>query len=160
MLNKQDLITNGTYASYLKDEAEHLNNLRLEPLAEQSRFNYVAALENLWAAQLALDAASTKHRARPSLNGPLFQKLPAPVSRALFEFNEAQGVAMALEKNLEIAERWTANSEEYKEARKWANMRKYRLALDKLERLMVQRLFELQKANLVSTGTSFFIIVL
>jgi hypothetical protein len=53
---------------------------------------------------------------------------------------------------LSITIRWEPESQDYKDARVWANERRYRLALDRLERLVIQRLFELQKANLVSTG--------
>lgn len=137
---------------YLKEETEHFGNLRLEPLEEQSRFNYVNALQRVWRTQEKLDAASKKHRVQPSLNAPFQKKLPPPVSQALHEYNVAEAIAGNLEVTLSITARWEPTSQEYKDAMEWAGERTYRLALDKLERLVVQRLFELQKANLVSTG--------
>ena len=42
----------------------------------------------------------------------------------------------------------------YQEAVKYIHERKYRRALEKLHRLIVQRLFELQKLNVSHTGES------
>lgn len=126
--------------------------MQLPPLSEQSRFDYVFALQRTWKAQTSLDAASIKHNVQPSLCAPLKKKLPAEFSRALHEHNVSEGITRCLEKALGITVRWEPTSEEYKDALKWATERSYRRALDKLERLVIQRLFELQKANLVSTG--------
>lgn len=147
------LVRDGTYKEYLKEEAEHFANLRYEPLQEQSRFKYVHALQQLWRAEGKLDAATKKYRIQPSLVIPLQAKLPTAYSQALNEFNLAQAIVGNLEVSLGISLRWQPSSQEYQDALEWAGERTYRLALDKLERLLVQRLFELQKANLISTGT-------
>ena len=49
-------------------------------------------------------------------------------------------------------ERWTKECEEYKSAMTLINERRYRKALDNLERLMVQRLFELTKLGMSGLG--------
>jgi hypothetical protein len=48
--------------------------------------------------------------------------------------------------------RWTEASEEYRTAKQKVAERNYRRALDELERLVVQRLFELSKLNVSGTG--------
>ena len=59
-----------------------------------------------------------------------------------------------LESSLDIVERWTLSSDEYKLVKVEANHRAYRRALDDLERLVVQRLLELTKLNIAGTGTT------
>lgn len=51
-----------------------------------------------------------------------------------------------------IAVRWTADCDEYKAALVTMTERRYRRALDNLERLVVQRLFELTKLSASGLG--------
>lgn len=53
-----------------------------------------------------------------------------------------------------IDRRWETSDREYKEALEYINTRKYRRALERLHKLVVQRLFELHKMNLSNTGVS------
>ena len=48
--------------------------------------------------------------------------------------------------------RWSEASEEYRTTKHKLAKRKYRRALDELERLIVQRLFELSKLNVSGMG--------
>lgn len=59
-----------------------------------------------------------------------------------------------LERRLDIDLRWLPNSEEWREAEKLSREYRYRKALDKLQVLIVGRLLELSKANMVETGQS------
>ena len=63
-----------------------------------------------------------------------------------------QGVVCDFEDALKVQVRWTPGMKEYDDAKAYLTERKYRLALDHVERLVVQRLFELQKTHLASTG--------
>jgi hypothetical protein len=56
------------------------------------------------------------------------------------------------ERRLGVDERWTPGHEEYQRALQYLNNRKFIRAVEALEGLVVQRLFELSKANLVGTG--------
>lgn len=58
-----------------------------------------------------------------------------------------------LEQQLDITERWTADSAEYVNVTEFIQRRKYLKAVDTLEALVVQRLFELTKMNQSGTGT-------
>lgn len=69
---------------------------------------------------------------------------------------EKQSLAMSrindLEDLLNVSERWGPNSPKYLETVKYMGERKFRLALDHLERLVVQRLFELEKTQIAGTS--------
>ena len=60
-----------------------------------------------------------------------------------------------LEVRLELlGDCWSSSSPEYQEIKKEFAHRRYRLALDELERLVMLRLFELTKLNASGTGGS------
>lgn len=63
-----------------------------------------------------------------------------------------QGELQRLESQLDIESRWVPHSPEYQKALKYLHHRIYYLALDKLEGLVIQRLFELSKVNASETG--------
>lgn len=58
----------------------------------------------------------------------------------------------AFEVELDLEHRWTSATPEYKEAEKESLMRKYYKSVDTLERLIVQRLFELTKLGMSGVG--------
>jgi hypothetical protein len=68
------------------------------------------------------------------------------------KLDDAEAHTAALEKRLAIEERWTPDHPDYRVAMSEMTMRKYRLALDKLERLVVQRLLELSKLSMGGVG--------
>ncbi|KAG2151616.1 uncharacterized protein EDB93DRAFT_1240001 [Suillus bovinus] len=53
---------------------------------------------------------------------------------------------------LGIVNRWNMSSPEYQDTLKYLTLRKYHKALDNLQRLVVQHLFELQRLNVSQTG--------
>jgi hypothetical protein len=59
---------------------------------------------------------------------------------------------IATEVKMGIAKRWQPSDPEYIETAGYMSKRKYHLALDNLQRLVVLRLFELHKLNLSQTG--------
>ena len=60
---------------------------------------------------------------------------------------------LRMEGNLPLRRRWEPDDPEYVAALKYLATRKYQHALGRLQRLVIQRLFELQKMNLSHTGT-------
>lgn len=62
-----------------------------------------------------------------------------------------------LETKLELAEPWVENHPEYVATVQYIRQRDYHRALNKIQRLIVQRLFEVLKANLSGMGLSFFV---
>ncbi len=57
-----------------------------------------------------------------------------------------------MELQMSISTRWHSCSHEYQETLKYLTMRKYHVALANLQRLVIQRLFELHKMNIAQTG--------
>jgi hypothetical protein len=64
-----------------------------------------------------------------------------------------------MEVTLGIKRRWEATDDQYIEMTKYIAARKYHQALDELQRLVVQRLFELHKLNLAQTGLILFFVL-
>ena len=62
-----------------------------------------------------------------------------------------------MEKRLNICDRWTPVSEEWKVAAERVSMRQYQRCLDTLEGLVVARMFELTRMNMSQTGKLIFI---
>jgi hypothetical protein len=61
---------------------------------------------------------------------------------------------ISMELKLGIANRWSPSSAEYQATLTYMTLRKYHKSLDNLQRLVVQRLFELQRLNVSQTGKS------
>jgi len=76
------------------------------------------------------------------------------IRTALGTLERTEQRTVQLENQLEVRDRWDPSSEEYKAVRQGLAQRQYRSALDELERLVVQRLFELAKLNISGTGES------
>ncbi len=66
----------------------------------------------------------------------------------------AEEEVLRMEEELGIEERWLPGSPEYAQGIEELGCRKYRLALDHLERLVIQRMFELTKLGMSGIGTS------
>lgn len=58
----------------------------------------------------------------------------------------------AIEDRLDISKRWTPDSPQFQCATRYLQIRTFQRAVDKLEGLVVQRLFELNKANVSQMG--------
>ena len=65
----------------------------------------------------------------------------------------AEESVLQIEDELAIEKRWLPTSVEYKEGMDELRCRNYRLALDNLERLVIQRMFELTKLGMSGIGT-------
>lgn len=63
-----------------------------------------------------------------------------------------QNAARRLEDKLDIKERWTESCDDWKRVDVSVAEREYRKAIDRLEGLVVARLFELSKMNQAGTG--------
>ena len=59
---------------------------------------------------------------------------------------------LELEVEMGIAEQWTPETLEYRETAQYINERQYHQALNNLQHLVTQRLFELHRLNLSGTG--------
>jgi len=66
----------------------------------------------------------------------------------------------SLETRMGIAQRWEPEMEQWKAAAKKVSLRRYQRCLDKLEGLVVARIFELTKMNQSNTGVRILSLVL
>jgi hypothetical protein len=75
------------------------------------------------------------------------------VRRHAIEMHDKDLIAVQLmEKRLNITDRWTPESEEWKAAAEKVSMRQFQRCLDSLEGLVVARMFELTRMNMSQTG--------
>ena len=81
------------------------------------------------------------------------QALQKVIMDAFAQVKHLRSTLVALERLHNITERWVPSSPEWKEATAYMEVHNYQKALDKLEGLVVQRLFELTKMGLAGTGT-------
>jgi len=61
-----------------------------------------------------------------------------------------------LEVKLDIKRTWTEDDPEYQDAARYLQHRDFHRTLDRVQQLVVQRLFEMSKANIASIGNVFF----
>jgi hypothetical protein len=72
--------------------------------------------------------------------------------RALARHERCITIVEDLERRLDIEERWTPECQEWTETANLVREFQYRTALDRLQALIVSRLLQLSKANMVGTG--------
>jgi len=169
-------ITNDDFEGYLQDEWTYLQSLQTEPPHETLQYQYVECLMDLdkhrylsvysyyinlnSSERNAHDVAQQALRKLLSAHPPphglhkLLVKANCNIRTALGTLERTEQRTVQLENQLEVRDRWDPSSEEYKAVRQGLAQRQYRSALDELERLVVQRLFELAKLNISGTGES------
>lgn len=140
--------------AWLEEESSYLSSLVREPEHETMVVGYVEALQALAAAEAELEGERRGGgRAVPGETNPLKRQIKPTFKKAESRVQELTEVVNEYEAELDIhGRRWAPGMAEYDKAVKYAQRRKYHLALDRLERLLVQRLFELQKGHLEGTG--------
>ena len=89
----------------------------------------------------------------PGETQKLLSKATRTIASAHRKWQAAEILAAAIENKLHIPTRWLVTDVAYVAVVASSGERKYRKALDEIERLVVQRLFELTKLNLTSTGS-------
>ncbi|KAI0359107.1 hypothetical protein OH77DRAFT_1136710 [Trametes cingulata] len=142
------------YERYLVEERDYLQSLQSEPPELAQKMEYMEALDNLEKARLKDKAAVELFKkldfliVTESLTPPDVRKVRRDYRSAQVRVQQAEEEVRRLEELLEIEERWLPHSPEYKAMQDELACRKYRRALDKLERLVVQRLFELDKLGM------------
>ncbi|KAL1746109.1 hypothetical protein HDZ31DRAFT_34848 [Schizophyllum fasciatum] len=143
------------------EELDYLQSVGVEDEYDLRLVAYVEALEHLEAAQRAVDRMrATIDVVHYPLDSGRLSKEADTVARAKeAERNALQHRLMACmgavddtERLAGVTKRWRSEDEQYKAALRYVQMRGFERVLTKLEGLVVQRLTELAKANLVGTG--------
>ncbi|KDQ59627.1 hypothetical protein JAAARDRAFT_126899 [Jaapia argillacea MUCL 33604] len=150
-------ISEDDFAIFIQQEREYLQGLKKEPPEETLQFNYVKALEAL------VSTESDLNNARNAVDFVMYTPAQSNVHDSLVKGNRVLcscqkkwentlATVTQLENQLSIEGQWAVDSVEYKEVKEKLREREYQKALDELERLVVQRLFELSKLNVSGTG--------
>ncbi|KAJ7893241.1 hypothetical protein B0H13DRAFT_1886386 [Mycena leptocephala] len=130
------------FPARLKAELEYLRSLTSDTEEDTQHMEYYQRLVNLADRKAKLDLALGE---TPGATASM--KLHAREN-----YNMALTDVQASESKMGIQVRWLAESQEWADAAHLVSTKRYRLALMKLEKLVVQRMFELTKMNLSQTG--------
>lgn len=146
------------FYEWLEEEGEYLQSLTRPPAIETLAIEYYQKLEAFNACHTRLKASrlawlNYKPEAQRDLTNMLEKKAR--------DEQENEGKLMVdiqvLESKMEIKDRWTEGCEEWAAAKKTCRESAYRKALDKLEGLLVSRIFEMAKLNVAGTGEELII---
>ncbi|EJD44437.1 hypothetical protein AURDEDRAFT_48381, partial [Auricularia subglabra TFB-10046 SS5] len=131
--------------SWHTEERTYLENLQTEPEEVGLTMDYIAMLTEL-------EAADEREIAAKRLSPAAVTKLYKARVDTYNKYMKILEAIVALEGVLDIDVRWTTTSREYQDGLVRMAERDWRRALDRLELLMVQRMFELAKSHVFGTG--------
>ncbi|KAG2108835.1 hypothetical protein BD769DRAFT_1630507 [Suillus cothurnatus] len=156
-LKTQLKITDADFERWNIEELEYLQRLSTEQEYDPQKIAYVEALQSLTKAEfLPADKVSGLNFTQTSgLRKEAQVMTKAREAERQAAHNKlllAMNVVSDLEQQLSIETRWSVNDAEYKQASAYLTNRRFIRAVEQLEGLVVQRLFELAKANLAGTG--------
>ncbi|KAJ7816682.1 hypothetical protein B0H14DRAFT_3475139 [Mycena olivaceomarginata] len=145
------------FHEWLQEEKDYLLSLKDAPKTnkETLEMEYVQKLINLSASEakytvLLADARRTRGDGAPYVPGVGKAELARRHGKEKVE--KDLEIVQELERQLDIADRWTTASPRWVSTTVAIKKRKYLLALDALELLIVERIFELTKMNQSQTG--------
>ncbi|KAJ3769675.1 hypothetical protein FB446DRAFT_648232 [Lentinula raphanica] len=141
-----------TFEQWLVEERDYLNGLKKEPAEETLQMEYYKKLVKLQDAEYKLSASINTWIHYTPDGVDQTRKLETQRRHALESRDDLKAEVQLLELRLHIKDRWVSGSEEWEWAKRMVVMAKYQQALDKLEGLVVARLFELTKLNMSRTG--------
>ncbi|KAJ3740656.1 hypothetical protein DFH05DRAFT_1537544 [Lentinula detonsa] len=148
-----------TFNQWLEEEKDYLSGLKKEPAEETVQMEYYKKLVKLEDAESKLIAATREWVSyTPGNISQAFgradqtRRIETLRQHAIENRNDLKKEVQTLEVQLGVKDRWTSGSEDWEKAKKMVAMAKYQRALDKLEGLVVARLFELTKLNMSRTG--------
>ncbi|KAJ7710377.1 hypothetical protein B0H17DRAFT_914823, partial [Mycena rosella] len=126
----------------LEEERTYLRGISKKPEAEIQQMDYYQRLANLEARKEKFDEVFGEGS---KANG-------VAKRHARENYDKAHNAVQEMEQTLQIETRWTADGPEWNTARLLVVTRWYRLCVNKLEELVLKRLFELTKMNMSQTG--------
>ncbi|KAG1785411.1 uncharacterized protein HD556DRAFT_1435133 [Suillus plorans] len=160
-------IQDGDLEAWRQEEIEYIAGLGKETTWDIHAMAYVKLLHKLRDAQTCASDASLQFLSTMpsdyqflspsqdmsySANVSATRKLETQRRYHSERLDTLQHEVVALEVKMGITHRWQPTSPEYQETMKYMAMHTYQRALDNLQRLVVQRLFELQKLNISQTA--------
>ncbi|KAF8173360.1 hypothetical protein K438DRAFT_1728477 [Mycena galopus ATCC 62051] len=145
------------FHQWLLEEKEYLVGLKhaAKTNVETLEMEYVQKLVNLSASEVkytVVQEQARRARADDAAYTPGVSKAEVARRHAKEKVEKDLESVHALEAQLDVAERWTVTSPKWVSTVVEIKKRKYQLALDALELLIVERIFELTKMNQSETG--------
>ncbi|KAF8515111.1 hypothetical protein BU17DRAFT_68059 [Hysterangium stoloniferum] len=141
ILTAEREIPHTQFMEWLNEEHVYLKSKASEPKEDISCIEYVKLLQKYDTARMLAEQA---RKIESDTKQPVQKMQLTCVAR------EAWEAVLILQR--EICTKWTAASEQYQAVLKYMDKQVFQLAVDKLEGLVVQHLFELTKANVLETG--------
>ncbi|EKM49192.1 uncharacterized protein PHACADRAFT_107264 [Phanerochaete carnosa HHB-10118-sp] len=151
-------VTEQSMQRWTREEREFFATLGEESEYDVCAIAYVELLQELRALEPKLSAATSQFIAfQPSSSSyskeiKMTTKLEVARRHAIDQHSRITLELVQLEVAMGLTKRWTPLDESYKETLKYMRERHYLRALEKLQKLVVQRLFELDKLNIAETG--------
>ncbi|KAG1794598.1 uncharacterized protein HD556DRAFT_1431927 [Suillus plorans] len=152
-------INEDTIESWIAEEYQFLLNLKEEPEEKILTCSYVQALNDRNIADRKWNQASEIFRHMPITHDIDYSQVAKQTARIEAARRTALQALLInvravgeLEEKLGIAETWTEAHPDYISTMQYMRSHKFRRVLDNLQCLVVQRLFELSKANMAGTG--------
>ncbi|KAL0063013.1 hypothetical protein AAF712_010144 [Marasmius tenuissimus] len=139
----------------LQDETKHLTREVEESPELATRLDYVEMLQKLAKHKTSSDEAQAKYKDAMRSHRTSRKQETALQTRArtaLERYKSTLEDLLDFENDNSYYKRWEPTDTEYQETVKAMRGRNYRQALDKLEKLVVQRLLELTKLNMSGVG--------
>ncbi|KAG1887413.1 uncharacterized protein F5891DRAFT_967298 [Suillus fuscotomentosus] len=168
---KQSLgIQEGDLQTWCQEEIEYFAHLGKETEWDVHAMAYVELLLKLRDAESQAQSASTRFLSTTpkdyqfisfmgtqSYSGDMTatRKLETQRRYSAERLATIQQEVTSMEVKMGIANRWQPSSPEYQATLKYMSNHQYQRALDNLQRLVVQQLFELQRLNISQTGASY-----
>lgn len=150
------ITSSDVFFQWLEEESEYLRSLAEVPVEETLEMEYFLKLQSLFTCRARLKKVREVFVAY--VPGRRDGSNTVETKHRNEEENERKLLAdvQALEARLGITERWKEGSEPWIKAEKLVTEASYRKALDKLDRLLVARMFEMARLNVSGTGEYFF----
>ncbi|KAI6015494.1 hypothetical protein BKA83DRAFT_4498752 [Pisolithus microcarpus] len=157
-------LTDNNFESWHREELEYLKRCAGESDATSIAAQYVELLEKLNFAEATYGSVTqvpyltytpAEFTSTAGLNESARQgtnAVNAEYASALRKYQLQLNVVANFEQQHNIIDRWTPLHREYINAREYTKHRVFIRAVEELEGLVVQRMFELSKANLAKTG--------
>ncbi|KAJ7260849.1 hypothetical protein B0H12DRAFT_1013808 [Mycena haematopus] len=150
------------FEEWLAKEKAHLRTLSKEPLEETLEMEYYQKLVNLGEAGERMTAVIGIERpflpveadASYAAAVKATRRIEAQRRHAMEAYDKTLAAVQDLEVRLDIEERWVAGDQNWVAAATLVGKRRYQRALDNLEGLIIERMFELSKCNMAGTGKS------
>ncbi|KAF9068746.1 hypothetical protein BDP27DRAFT_1523863 [Rhodocollybia butyracea] len=158
-MSDMDIPSTETFLQWLKEERLYLSSLKKEPLEETLQMEYYKKLVKLDNSESKLSAATREwiqytpdNVSQAFGNTDQTRRLETQRRHAFENRDDLKNEVQTLERQMNITTRWTPGSVEWERTKQLVNTAKFQRALDKLEGLIVARLFELTKLNMSHTG--------